>query len=137
MNTSSNAFGGATSVVVDMLTAAAKIDPAQPSPTARVQVKFRRPVPVPGVFRVDVRHTAADPAVGSRNPRVTMELEMTDESGEVLASAEVVVSLPPKTDTPSSAALDDRPLERFAVLHDAGSAPPPLPPVPEPWGVED
>lgn len=132
MNTSSNAFGGATSVVVDMLTAAAKIDPAQPSPTARMQVKFRRPVPVPGVFRVDVRHTAAEPAVGSHNPRITMELEMTDESGEVLASAEVVVSL-----LPTRFADLHRGMERFAVLHGAGSAPPPLPPAPEPWDVED
>ena len=127
-------------VVCDMMTAAAKIDPRLPSPTAKLQVRFRRPVVVPGVFRVDVRHTEAEPAAGDRKPRVTMTVDLSDEDGEILATGSAVVAL--DTERQRGAAYSDGYAvdERFTVLRDPtseyGAEGPRLPAPPPAWGVE-
>ena len=139
MNTSANAFGGATMVACDMMTAAAKIHPRLPSPTAKLQVRFRRPVLVPGVFRFDVQHTEVVPAAGDRKPRVTMTVDLSDEDGEILATGSAVVAL--DTEQRGAAYSDGYAVdERFAVLRDPtseyGAEGPRLPEAPPAWGVE-
>ena len=127
-------------VVCDMMTAAAKIDPRLPSPTARLQVRFRRPIVVPGVFRVDVRHAETEPAAGDRKPRVTMTVDLSDEDGEILATGSAVVAL--DTERQRGAAYSDGYAvdERFTVLRDPtseyGAEGPRLPAPPPAWGVE-